>query len=112
MNMEPIKKYIEQFANRLQELIKEIKELLLHNNTGMVWATKKALMERVADVPENWLRAFVVRHPEHFRKFDLAKGGSAMYRVSAVLEAIETGEGMPNGGIKENAYKINQKEVA
>ena len=65
------------------------------------WASKDAILQEVADVPENWLRAFAVRHPNDCRKFAATRNGSMMYRVDAVLKAIEDGEGMPNDGIME-----------
>ena len=69
------------------------------------WASKEKIREEVADVPENWLRGFAVRHPRDFRKFAAKRNGSAMYRVSAVLKAIEDGEGMPNDGIVEVPFQ-------
>lgn len=69
--------------------------------TRKEWASKDAIMSEVADVPENWLRAFAVRHPLDCRKFATTRNGSMMYRVDAVLAAIENGEGMPNEGIVE-----------
>ena len=66
------------------------------------WASKDAILSEVADVPENWLRGFAVRHPGDCRKFAATRNGSMMYRVSAVLRAIEDGEAMPNGGVKES----------
>jgi len=77
---------------------------------GMVWASRNAIWEKIADVPENWLRAFAVRHPNDFRKFATTRNGSALYRVSAVLQAIEDGEGMPNAGIKETPFEIGVKD--
>ena len=73
------------------------------------WASKDAIMQEVADVPENWLRAFAVRHPTDCRKFATTRNGSMMYRVEAVLKAIEDGEGMPNGGIRTAVYKGEDK---
>lgn len=67
--------------------------------TRKEWASKDAIMSEVADVPENWLRAFAVRHPLDCRKFATTRNGSMMFRVEAVLQAIEDGEGMPNDGI-------------
>ena len=58
----------------------------------MVWATERALKERVADVPGNWLERFMVAHPNDIRKFGSAKNSRLMYRVAAVLDAIERGE--------------------
>ena len=76
-------------------------------------------MQEVADVPENWLRAFAVRHPTDCRKFATTRNGSMMYRVEAVLKAIEDGEGMPNAGVVERdengaaVYQTSEKkEVA
>lgn len=67
------------------------------------WASKDAIMSEVADVPENWLRAFAIRHPKDCRKFAASRNGSMLYRVEAVLAAIENGEAMPNDGIVERS---------
>ena len=67
------------------------------------WASKDAIMSEVADVPENWLRAFAIRHPKDCRKFAATRNGSMLYRVEAVLTAIENGEAMPNEGIVERS---------
>lgn len=67
--------------------------------TRKEWASKAALIAEVADVPENWLRGFAVRHPLDCRKFAASRNGSMMYRVASVLRAIEDGEAMPNDGI-------------
>ena len=69
--------------------------------TRKEWASRDAILSEVADVPENWLRAFAVRHPMDCRKFATTRNGSMMYRVDAVLKAIEDGEAMPNEGIVE-----------
>ena len=69
------------------------------------WASKDAIMSEVADVPENWLRAFAIRHPKDCRKFAATRNGSMLYRVEAVLAAIENGEAMPNEGIVERSEK-------
>jgi len=63
------------------------------------WASANAIREEVADVPANWLRGFAVAHPNDCRKFAATRNGSMLYRVSAVLDAIERGEAMPNCGI-------------
>ena len=70
------------------------------------WASKDAIMSEVADVPENWLRAFAIRHPKDCRKFAATRNGSMLYRVEAVLAAIENGEAMPNEGIVERQEKV------
>lgn len=67
--------------------------------TRKEWASKDALIAEVADVPENWLRGFAIRHPLDCRKFAAKRNGSMMYRVAAVLAALEDGESMPNAGI-------------
>lgn len=86
--------------------------------TRKEWASKDAIMSEVADVPENWLRAFAVRHPTDCRKFAMIRNGAMMYRVDAVLMAIENGEGMPNEGVVERdengraIYKGEEKKAA
>lgn len=62
------------------------------DSATMVWATEKALKERVADVPGNWLERFMAARPNDIRKFGTARNSRLMYRVSAVLDAIEAGE--------------------
>ena len=54
--------------------------------TRKEWASKDAIMQEVADVPENWLRGFAVRHPMDCRKFSKTRNGSMMYRVEAVYK--------------------------
>ncbi len=63
------------------------------------WASKQAILDEVADVPDGWLRGFAVRHPMDCRKFHASRNGAMLYRVEAVLKAIEDGETMPDGGI-------------
>ena len=85
--------------------------------TRKEWASKDAIMQEVADVPENWLRAFAVRHPGDCRKFATTRNGAMMYRVDAVLAAIEKGEAMPNEGVVERdangaaIYKGEEKDA-
>lgn len=81
--------------------------------TRKEWASKDAIMQEVADVPENWLRGFALRHPMDCRKFARSRNGSMMYRVEAVLRAIEDGEAMPDEGIvKRDESTPDGKEVA
>ena len=78
------------------------------------WASKDAIIQEVADVPENWLRGFALRHPTDCRKFAATRTGSMMYRVEAVLKAIEDGESMPNAGIIDRSnqnIEATSKEV-
>jgi len=63
------------------------------------WASANAIRSEVADVPGNWLKGFAVAHPKDCRKFASTRNGSMLYRVAAVLKAIEDGEAMPNAGI-------------
>lgn len=79
--------------------------------TRKEWASKDAIMQEVADVPENWLRAFAVKHPQDCRKFAVTRNGSMMYRVDAVLKAIEDGEGMPNAGIVDRGAVSGEIEI-
>lgn len=69
------------------------------------WASKDAIRAEVADVPENWLRAFAIAHPADCRKFAASRNGSMLYRVDAVLMAIENGESMPDAGIVQRETK-------
>ena len=81
--------------------------------TRKEWASKDAILAEVADVPENWLRGFALRHPMDCRKFARSRNGSMMYRVGAVLKAIEDGEAMPDEGIvKRDESTPDGKEVA
>lgn len=54
-----------------------------------VWATKRTIMESVADVPENWLDEFAANQPNDIRKFGDSQNSRLNYRVAAVLEAVE-----------------------
>ena len=56
-----------------------------------VWASKRSIRESIADVPENWLERFAVSQPEDLRKFGTARNATLLYRVSAVLDAVEAG---------------------
>ena len=81
--------------------------------TRKEWASKDAILAEVADVPENWLRGCALRHPMDCRKFARSRNGSMMYRVGAVLKAIEDGEAMPDEGIvKRDESTPDGKEVA
>lgn len=79
--------------------------------TRKEWASKDAIMEEVADVPENWLRGFAARHPKDCRKFAATRNGSMMYRVEAVIKAIEDGEAMPNAGIVDRVEVSDVAEI-
>lgn len=67
------------------------------------WASAAAIRSEIADVPGNWLKGFAIKHPKDCRKFASTRNGSMLFRVSAVLAAIETGEAMPNAGIVERS---------
>ena len=64
-----------------------------------IWASKDAIRVEIADVPENWLKGFALKHPLDIRKFAAKRNGTLLYRVAAVVAAIEDGEAMPNAGI-------------
>lgn len=73
-----------------------------------VWATIDGIIAEVAEVPENWLKSFGVNHPNDFRKFGDARNSRTLYRVDAVLQAIENGESFRDAvaaKIKEGAKK-------
>jgi len=77
------------------------------------WASADAIREEVADVPGNWLKGFAIAHPKDCRKFASTRNGSMLYRVQAVLDAIENGEAMPNAGIVEREdVTPEKKEIA
>lgn len=57
-----------------------------------VWATMDGIIAEIAEVPENWIKSFGANHPNDFRKFGDAKNSRTVYRVQAVLDAIENGE--------------------
>ncbi len=57
-----------------------------------VWATMDGIIAEIAEVPENWIKSFGIKHPNDFRKFGDAKNSRTLYRVDAVLQAIEAGE--------------------
>ena len=56
-----------------------------------VWATRDSILDDVADLPRNWLAEFAARQPNDVRKFADKKSGMLVYRVQAVLEAVESG---------------------
>lgn len=58
----------------------------------IVWGRAKDIQQEVAHVPSNWLIRFAVMRPDDVRKLGDEQNSSLLFRVSAVLEAIETGE--------------------
>ena len=74
-----------------------------------VWASKNSIRAEIADVPEGWLDRFAVEQPGDIRKFAATRNGSMLYRVEAVLAAIENGEAMPNEGIVERSEKNGEQ---
>ena len=66
-----------------------------------VWATMDGIISEIAEVPENWIKSFGVNHPEDFRKFGDAKNSRTLYRVEAVLNAIEHGESFRDAVVKK-----------
>ena len=70
-----------------------------------VWATMDGIIAEIAEVPENWIKSFGANHPNDFRKFGDAKNSRTVYRVQAVLDAIENGESFRNAVAKNLALK-------
>ena len=58
----------------------------------MVWGRAKDIQREVAHVPDNWLIRFAATHPDDIRKLGEAQCSVLLFRVEAVLRAIETGE--------------------
>ncbi len=58
----------------------------------LVWANRNAIMTEVATVPKGWLDSFALNHQEDCRKFGNSQQSAMLYRVQAVLDAIEAGE--------------------
>lgn len=56
-----------------------------------IWASKKSIREEVADVPGNWLDEFAANRPNDIRKFGDAQNSTLLYRVAAVVKAVEAG---------------------
>jgi len=59
-------------------------------NPMPVWARHFEVC-RLTGVPERWLYNWGREHPEHTRKFGTGKStnGALVYRVSAILKAVE-----------------------
>ena len=58
----------------------------------IVWGRADDIQREVANVPMNWLYRFAAKRPNDIRKMGEAQGSSLLYRTSAILEAIESGE--------------------
>jgi len=54
-----------------------------------VWASRESILSEVADLPRNWLAEFAARQPDDVRKFADKRSGMLVFRVPAVLEAVE-----------------------
>lgn len=57
----------------------------------LVWARQTDIQEKIAAVPENWLRRFAAKFPEATRKLGEADCSTLLFHVPKVLEAIELG---------------------
>lgn len=57
-----------------------------------IWASKRSLREEIADVPGNWLDEFAANRPNDIRKFGDAQNSTLLFRVSAVVDAVEAGQ--------------------
>lgn len=69
----------------------------------MAWARAADVREKIANVPLQWLYGFANAHPADVRKFGVYRNGTLLYRVDAVLAAIEQGEGYDNCVVQEVA---------
>jgi hypothetical protein len=58
----------------------------------IAWGRAGDIQREVANVPDNWLRTFCVRHPGDVRKFGTSRNSTLLYRSEAVLAAVEAGE--------------------
>ena len=77
-----------------------------------VWATMDGIIAEIAEVPENWIKSFGQNHPNDFRKFGDAKNSRTVYRVSAVLEAIENGESFRDAVAKSLEGQQKKREAS
>ena len=70
--------------------------MMVQNETRVplpVWA-RKSTVQQLTGCPDKWLYAFAAKHGEDIRKFgNGGKNGTLIFRLSAVLEAIEAMEG-------------------
>ena len=54
-----------------------------------VWA-RKEIIKQLTGCPDKWIYSFAATHPSDIRKFgNGSKNGTLIFRVSAVLAAIE-----------------------
>lgn len=58
----------------------------------IVWGRAKDIQREVANVPMNWLYRFAVGRPKDIRKLGEGQGSTLLFRASAVLESVESGE--------------------
>jgi len=58
----------------------------------IIWGRADDIQREVAHVPDNWLRVFMLRHPDDVRKFGNSRNSTLLYRSDAVLAAVEAGE--------------------
>ena len=57
------------------------------------WGRMEDIQQFVANVPENWLRTFMVRHPMQIRKLGTSRNSTLLFNARAVLAALDAGEG-------------------
>lgn len=73
----------------------------MENLKTKVWASKSSIIGEIADVPDNWLDKFAAAEPQNIRKFTAARNSRLVYRVAAILAAIEARkyfQGLSAGG--------------
>lgn len=61
----------------------------MENHNIKVWASKSSIIDEIADVPDNWLDKFAAAEPQNIRKFTAARNSRLVFRVAAILAAIE-----------------------
>ncbi len=58
----------------------------------IIWGRKEDIRREVANVPDNWLIRFKAARPNDWRKMGEGDGSVCLYRASAILDAVESGE--------------------
>ena len=57
----------------------------------IIWATERKIRNEVAELPEKWFDSFKTNQPADIRKLGDANNATLLFRVEAVLEAVENG---------------------
>ena len=76
-----------------------------------VWA-RKATVKQLTGCPDKWIYGFAAKHKGDIRRFGSGgKNGTLIFRLSAVLAAIEDGFSVDDADVSE-ALAAEQAEVA